>query len=714
MMRKKKAFRRRRRPETEVGLRMTKELKNWIFAAGQDPDCLKNGREVTLPHTWNVEEGLEEYRGTGWYSYTLDVPGEWADRRVRLRFGAAFHEAAVYVNGREAGRHAHSGYTPFTVELTGLLRAGEENRLTVRVSNGFTDALLPFQRSFDWADDGGLIRGVTLLVTGAHFLDRAAVTARPILLKTASAGGRTESCRMEGGPAVLGVSVRLNCPDAEQAGSPAGACIGEEAGSPAGASLAEQSGSPVGVRTGARPEAPAAGLTLAWELFREGREECVLHGSAPCAIFGERKKTADSCGTEREITLKLPERILENVDYWHFDRPALYRLRLTLKNRGVTEDVCETVFGFRDFHTEGSAFYLNGERVRLCGTEWMPGSDPAYGAAETPEQMEKMLKLLKESNCVFTRFHWQQDDFILDWCDRHGILVQEEVPFWGADPQDAGPLQREIAFAQLEEMIAAHGNHPCIFAWGVGNELYAQGEKTIRYIREAAAHAHALDPARCADYVSNTWFENPMTDGTADGDILMINDYIGTWHGDRDEHAELSRLIADNPGRPIVPSEFGLCEPAFAGGDERREQIFLEKMEAYRQHEEIAGTIYFCLNDYRTQMGEDGEGKLRRRVHGSVSMDGTPKPSYYAVQRECAPFTLRREQDQLVLSCRDGLPCYEMRGYLVTLLDERGKRLGQTLIERLRPGESMRIPAQGAASAAVYRPTGDCAGSYGV
>ena len=116
---------------------MTKELKNWIFAAGQDPDCLKNGREVTLPHTWNVEEGLEEYRGTGWYSYTLDVPREWADRRVRLRFGAAFHEAAVYVNGREAGRHAHSGYTPFTVELTGLLRAGEENRLTVRVSSGF-------------------------------------------------------------------------------------------------------------------------------------------------------------------------------------------------------------------------------------------------------------------------------------------------------------------------------------------------------------------------------------------------------------------------------------------------------------------------------------------------------------------------------------------------------------------------------------------------
>ena len=117
------------------------------------------------------------------------------------------------------------------------------------------------------------------------------------------------------------------------------------------------------------------------------------------------------------------------MDYGHFDHPALYRLRLTLKKNGVIEDENETVFGFRDFHVEGNAFYLNGERVRLCGTEWMPGSDPVYGAAEPEEQMEKMLRLLKESNCVFTRFHWQQDDFILVCCDLHGLLVQVAVPF---------------------------------------------------------------------------------------------------------------------------------------------------------------------------------------------------------------------------------------------------------------------------------------------
>lgn len=90
---------------------MKTELRRWTFAAGSDPACLEKGREVTLPHTWNIEEGLEEYRGSGWYAYELDVPREWTDRRVRLHFGAAFHRAVVYVNGREAGRHSRSGYT---------------------------------------------------------------------------------------------------------------------------------------------------------------------------------------------------------------------------------------------------------------------------------------------------------------------------------------------------------------------------------------------------------------------------------------------------------------------------------------------------------------------------------------------------------------------------------------------------------------------------
>ena len=125
--------------------------------------------------------------------------------------------------------------------------------------------------------------------------------------------------------------------------------------------------------------------------------------------------------------------ILDDIEYWHFDAPTLYTVKVSLKKDGELLDQKEKVVGFRDFHIQGRRFFLNGEPVRVCGTEWMPGSDPMYGMAETKEQLEKMLRCLKGTNCVFTRSHWQQDDWVFDWCGSDmEWMIQEEVPFWGS------------------------------------------------------------------------------------------------------------------------------------------------------------------------------------------------------------------------------------------------------------------------------------------
>ena len=81
--------------------------------------------------------------------------------------------------------------------------------------------------------------------------------------------------------------------------------------------------------------------------------------------------------------------VLDDIEYWHFDAPTLYTVKVSLKKDGELLDQKEKVVGFRDFHIQGRRFFLNGEPVRVCGTEWMPGSDPVYGAAETKEQLEK-------------------------------------------------------------------------------------------------------------------------------------------------------------------------------------------------------------------------------------------------------------------------------------------------------------------------------------
>lgn len=615
-----------------------KRLDRWSFWLGGDGKRPETAREVTVPHTWNVEDGTEEYWGLGWYETEVEIPKEWKEKRVFLYFGAVYHEAEIWVNEARAGGHRRSGYTPFEVEITEHLRCGEKNRIRVSADNRFADEMLPCRRSFDWANDGGLIRPVELRVTGAQRLVDVAVTADPVI----TAAGE----RQEEGCAVFGVRAAID-----------------------GAGEA---------------------LALEWELYRgcDGERTLAAQGSGLC---GGRAAVVEG-------------RVLEAVDYWHFDRPQLYTVKLSLLDGANLADCVETVVGFRKFEVRSGRFYLNGEPVRLAGTEWMPGSDPVYGMAEPKEQLEKMLLCLKESNSVLTRFHWQQDDWVYDWCDRHGLLVQEEVPFWGKDPELAGELQLDIFCQQMGEMVRAHRNHPSIIAWGVGNELAGQAPETIQYIKDAVAWTHRLDPARPANYVSNTIFEGAELDGTTDGDILMVNDYIGTWHGDRDQCGEWDKITAKNPDRAVIPSEFGLCEPAFSGGDARRTEIFLEKIRCYRQYPNIAGTVYFCLNDYRTQMGEDGEGKLRKRVHGSAGLCGEPKPSYFVVREEYAPVQLSRRGQELTLSCRSDFPCYAVKGYYLTVNEER------IPIPDLKPGErcAVQLPAgTEGAEVQVYRPDGD-------
>lgn len=612
----------------------TMELQRWQFSAGAAQPDWSAAREVTVPHTWNIEPGTEELWDAGWYRCPLPRR-RLAGERIFVHFRAAYHDAEVYLNGQEAGRHGGSGYTPFTVELTSLWQQDAENILTVRVSNRFVGDMLPYKRSFDWANDGGLIRPVALWITGSHRIVSNTVQAHPLI---PSLGRRWDS-----GTAAFGVR-------------------------------------------GSIDGAPDTPLTLRWQVCRDAE------GQQPFAQ-GELSCTAGD--------FEVPAQVWQQVDFWHFDAPNLYTLTLTLLREGQVVDRTATTFGFRQIRTRGSRLYLNGEPVRLCGTEWMPGSDPEYGMAEPREQLEKMLRILKESNCVYTRFHWQQDDWVYDWCDRHGMLVQEEVPFWGPNPTVAGPMQTTVFEQQIAEMIQAHGNHPSIFAWGVGNELNAQTSETIQYIKEAVARVHALDEDRFANYVTFSMYDDPARDGTTDGDILMINDYIGTWHGDRDPYAEWDRFVKANPDRAMTPSEFGLCEPAFEGGDARREAILREKMDQYRKYPCICGTIYFCLNDYRTQMGEEGTGKLRRRVHGSTDLCGNPKPSYQALKEECAPLRIAAEDGGVRLTCAADLPCYTVKGYVLVSGEQRWE------IPTLCPGESWFCPGVDTAAIRICRPSGD-------
>lgn len=613
-------------------------LTEWEFAIGTERACLAAARPVRVPHTWSVEEEGQRHVGTGWYRTTLAPDACLTGERAFLYFHAAYRDAAVYVNGKRLFEHRDSGYTPFEVEITEEMAAGRETEVVVSVDNRYSRTALPYDVSFDWANDGGLYRPVELRITGPLAIREMRAAASPVILPN--------GLRQEGGQAVFGFSVAVD-----------------------------------GAATGARAR---------WSLHRGAADSMTPEEDAPVA-------SGDLQGA-----FEVPPRLLEDIRFWHFDRPELYTLRLRLEAAdGTPSDAGEWAIGFRELKAAGARWLLNGEAVRLPGMEWMPGSDPAFGMAEPRESLERMLRLVRESNSVFTRFHWQQDDWVYDWCDRHGLLVQEELPYWGQLPQGDPDALWPTVRRQIDEMVRAHRHHPSIVAWGVGNELGADTWPIQRHIRRAAARIRQADPDRLVNYVSNTAFDCPAQDGSGDGDVLMINDYIGTWLADYDQQGAWRALLDARPGRAFLPSEFGLCEPAFTGGDPRREQIFLEKMAFYRAIPAVVGTVYFCLNDYRTHIGEEGEGRMKRRVHGSVGLTGEPKPSYFAVQREYAPLAVERTGEGLRLTCKADIPAYAVCGYGL----KAGKR--RIDIPDLCPGESWLCPGPIEGEALLLRPNGD-------
>ena len=76
------------------------------------------------------------------------------------------------------------------------------------------------------------------------------------------------------------------------------------------------------------------------------------------------------------------------------------------------------------------------------GVERMAGSHPDYGMAEPESWIDHDHADMKHLNCVLTRVHWMQDRRVLDYCDRHGILMQLEVPTWGPDTSRRRPPTR--------------------------------------------------------------------------------------------------------------------------------------------------------------------------------------------------------------------------------------------------------------------------------
>ncbi|MBR6966502.1 MAG: hypothetical protein IKH81_05410 [Clostridia bacterium] len=122
-------------------MRTMKINRGWDFGMGPvDHGKRLRGifgdRKVNLPHDYMIESDVYESApsgpasgyynaGVAHYAREIDIPTDWENDQVFLRFDGAMMNAAVEVNGNLACLQ-HYGYAPFEADITSLIYPGQK------------------------------------------------------------------------------------------------------------------------------------------------------------------------------------------------------------------------------------------------------------------------------------------------------------------------------------------------------------------------------------------------------------------------------------------------------------------------------------------------------------------------------------------------------------------------------------------------------------
>ncbi len=621
----------------------------WHFAADADgagedegwtaPNFDDSGwTAVTVPHTWGVMQDHSEYDGLAWYRRTFTLPAEAQDAHLRLRFEAVFYLARVWLNGQYLGEH-EGGYTPFEFNVNGIAKRGAENVIAVQVDNvraaDRIPAVLHEDWSFDWWNYGGIVRDVSLEMTSSAFIARQQVVAVPHLTGVGEADTAT-----------IDTTVTVNNASSEPLES-----------------------------------------TLTADVFDDATGLSVLETLPTAPVSLGPGESADV-----QLTATVP-----GPKLWHFDHPHLYRWSASLVGAdGEPLHADEVTFGIRLVELKEARFYLNGEPMRMAGLTRHADS-PQYGLAETVTMMTTDYDDLKTLNTVFSRpVHYPQHEFILDYCDRNGIMLIPEVPAWQLKAgQMASEHMRQLEQQQLREMIAASFNHPSVWAWSVGNEFESETESGHEFVRDMIAFVKSLDPMRPVGFASHRLATRPQRDATALADFVMMNQYFGTWHSTKDDLGPaLDAIHAAWPDKTVIISEYGFESHwnAYWGppsrsldpsryyfipedvpsdseeADAQRRLVITEQMEVFRSKPFVAGAIFWTYQDYRTPSGF---------VMGVVDAERNRRGSWVVLRKEYAPVliesvafaTVSGDSQSATVTLRtrgpveEDMPAYTLREY---------------------------------------------------
>ena len=396
------------------------EAQNQALAV--HPDTLKqefnqlsmgNWEKINLPHTPFVEPlvVLHQWQGICYYRKILNVSKKEIDKQLWLEFEGAMHLADVWVNGQHLIQHS-GGYTPFVVDVTGMLHADRGNEILVRLDNRNNPLIPPGKplETLDFCYYGGLYRDVNLIVKHPVHI------THPIMANEVAGGG------------IFVTYPYVSKQEAE-------------------IKVKTQVSNKVGTQRH---------LTIRHTLYewskKKGRGKKVALVESPLVL---------AAGTTQHHTQQFT---VNNPKLWYPDSPALYVLRTEVMDGRKVTDCEDTRIGIRRIEmTREKGFVINDKPLKLEGSN-RHQEYPYVGNAISDQAQYRDMYQIRDNGFNTVRLgHYPQDPSVLEACDELGLLVIEPIPGWQFFNKAQGFVDH--TYKDFRDLIRRDRNHPSVIMW---------------------------------------------------------------------------------------------------------------------------------------------------------------------------------------------------------------------------------------------------------
>ncbi len=366
----------------------------------------------------------------------------------------------------------------------------------------------------------------------------------------------------------------------------------------------------------------------------------------------------DADGTERARAAD-GDGVLEVADatLWRPGHGHLHRLEVRATGPDGETDEYVLPVGIRGVAVEGDRFLVNGEPFYFRG--FGKHEDNAVrGKGHDDVLMVHDFALLDWIGAnSFRTSHYPYAEEVLEYADRHGIVVIDETPAVGLNFEIAHTLvpgdpphifdaiddtTRANHERAIQELVARDKNHPSVVMWSIANEPDSARPQAREYFEPLVRAARTADASRpiCFAQVQLPPEEDVLSDLF---DVLCLNRYHG-WYVDtgdlvtaeRELEDELRRW-ADLHGRPIIVTEYGA--DAMAGvhsvaAGPWTEEYQVELLAAYHRVfdrvESVVGEHVWNFADFATGYGVN---RVDGNKKGVFTRDRRPKAAAHALRR---------------------------------------------------------------------------------